>query len=68
MRGALSPPRFFLRGHLALVVTAALLPMALLAVWLTVTIARDPRAAQRGRMQDTAPGRFPSDRQGGIPP
>ena len=54
MRGALSPPRFSLHGHLALVVTAALLPMALLAVWLTVTIARDQRAAQRGRMQDTA--------------
>jgi PAS domain S-box-containing protein len=54
MRGALSPLRFSLRGHLALVVTAALLPMALLAVWLTVTVARDQRAAQRGRMQDAA--------------
>ncbi len=54
VRGALSPLRFSLRGYLAVLVTAILLPMALLAVWLTATIAGDQRAAQRGRMQDTA--------------
>ena len=54
MRGPLSRLRFSLRAYLALLVTAAVLPVALFAVWLTVTVAHEQRDAQRGRLQDTA--------------
>jgi PAS domain S-box-containing protein len=54
MRRRLSPSRLSLRAYLVLLVGAAVLPVALFAVGLTVTIARDQRTAQRGRMQDTA--------------
>jgi PAS domain S-box-containing protein len=54
MRSPLSRLRVSLRGYLVLLVIAALLPMALLSAWLTVTRVRDQRAAERGRMQDTA--------------
>ena len=54
MRGPLSRLRFSLRAYLALLVTAAVLPVALFAVWLTVTVAREQRDTQRGRLQDAA--------------
>ena len=54
MRGPLSRLRFSLRAYLALLVTAAVLPVALFAVWLTVTVAHEQRDTQRGRLQDTA--------------
>jgi PAS domain S-box-containing protein len=54
VRGPLSRLRFSLRAYLALLVTAAVLPVALFAVWLTVTVAHEQRDAQRGRLQDTA--------------
>jgi PAS domain S-box-containing protein len=54
MRGPLSRIRFSLRGYLVVLVTAVLLPMTLLAVWLTATVARDQWAAQRGRLEDSA--------------
>ena len=54
MRGPLSRIRFSLRGYLVVLVTAILLPMTLLAVWLTATVVGDQRTAQRARLQDTA--------------
>ena len=54
MRGPLSRLRFSLRAYLALLVTAAVLPVALFGVWLTVMIAHEQRDAQRGRLRDTA--------------
>ena len=54
MPRALSRSGLSLRAYLVLLAGAALLPMSVLAAWLSVTIARDQRAAQRGRMQETA--------------
>ena len=54
MPRALSGSGLSLRAYLVLLAGAALLPMSVLAAWLSVTIARDQRVAQRGRMQETA--------------
>ena len=54
MRRPLSRLRFSLRAYLGLLVTAAVLPVALFGVWLTVMIAHEQRDAQRGRLRDTA--------------
>ena len=48
-RGGLS-----LRAYLVGLAGAAMLPVALLAIWLSATVVRDQRAAPRGRMQETA--------------
>ena len=54
MPRALSRSGLSLRAYLVLLVGAAMLPVALLALWLSATIVRDQRAAQRGRMQEVA--------------
>jgi PAS domain S-box-containing protein len=54
MPGAVSRSGLSLRAYLVLLAGAALLPMSVLAIWLSLTIARDQRVAQHGRMQETA--------------
>src|SRR5690349_11501881 len=48
-RGGLS-----LRAYLVGLAGAAMLPVALLAIWVSATVVQDQRAAPRGRMQETA--------------
>jgi PAS domain S-box-containing protein len=54
MRRQLIPSRLSLRAYLVLLVGGAVLPMVLFAIWLAVSAAHEQRAAQRGRMEDTA--------------
>jgi len=54
MRRPLISSRLSLRAYLVLLVGGAVLPMALFVVWLAVSAADEQRAAQRGRMEDTA--------------
>ncbi|HZP37337.1 MAG TPA: ATP-binding protein [Methylomirabilota bacterium] len=54
MPRALSRSGLSLRACLAVLVAAAVLPLVVLAISLSATIAREQRAAQRGRMEETA--------------
>ncbi|HSE03921.1 MAG TPA: ATP-binding protein [Methylomirabilota bacterium] len=56
MRGPLTRrgrPRLSLRAYLVVLVVLCVVPMMVFSVWLTVTIAREQRAALRAGMQDT---------------
>jgi len=56
MRGPLTlrgRPGLSLRAYLVLLVVVCVVPMVVFSVWLTVTIAREQRAALREGMQDT---------------